>query len=253
MNLADKVKKMSVTGMLNIHDPDISAESQYKLKIAFALTRLCAKEAFKKQGGDFGGLISYGLYDFSGKTIAGIHMETQPVLETGKIETKMFSKYCSYDKLPDLPFKVEVGSLHMIANNGSGKPLIVDLSKDYTATRSSFTYGQVHEEVALLEFQSQPVLLPTFADLFDVDCCRLPSRKSNPKLRKKSDLVREVTRKNATNGNSSSDDQTDSKTSKTSSDNDQSNRLTKKPTAKKSKHQGKAKTFKRKTQRRGRV
>ena len=242
---------------VNLNDPAIPAESRDKWKVNFAMARLCVKEALKKQGDDFDDLISYALYNFSREDFAVIYYRTDPVREANKVERRMLVERSTYDELPELPFKLEIGSLYMIANDGSGQPKIVDFTKEYVKKKP---YKEVVEELALMTFECREVTLEvvTLEDLFGWGSAfqpspSQPSRKSRKlrsrKLTKTSDLMREVVHKNTSTSDSTSNERADSK----KSDNDENQELTKKPTAKKSKHQGKAKTFKRKTQKRGRV
>ena len=237
--------------IIDLYDPTLPAEGRDTAKVGFALIRLSAKEAFKKQGGDFNDLVTYALHDFSDEEQAAIHIHTPPLPVTNKIQRrKLLSKYCSYDELDDVEvqYKYKVGRMYLIANYGNGDPKIIDFTNEcftlkpcvYDKQSQSFLPEDVRGEVALLDAECQAVRLQ-------------PSRKSNLKLRKKSNLVREIARKNIANRSSSSDEQVDSKKSKPSSDNVEGQTPAKKPIAQKSKHQGKSKTFKRKTQRRGRV
>ena len=237
--------------IVDLHDQTVPAEGRDTAKIAFALIRLSAKEAFRKQGGDFNELVTYALHDFSDEDQAAIHVHTPALPVTSKIQRRrLFSKYCNYNELDDVEvqYKYKRGCLYLIANYGKGKPQIVDFTKEFFTLKPCVFDNQSHnflpegvrEEVALLDIECQPVRLQ-------------PSRKSNLKLRKKSNLVREIARKNIANNSSSSDEQADAKKSKSSSDNDENQKPANKTTTQKSKHQGKAKTFKRKTQRRGRV
>ena len=96
------------------------------------------------------------------------------------------------------------------------------------------------EEVVQLEHECRPMRLQ-------------PVLKLNLERKHKMNMVRKVVREIIPNSSSSSDEQSDTKKSKKSSDIEEDQKPTKTQSGKKSKHQGKAKTFKRKTQRRGRV
>lgn len=238
---------MKDTIIIDLHDKSAPAEARDLAKFGFAVTRLSAKEAFKKQGGDFEELITYALYDCSEEDQAVIHIHTPPLRISSKTERRrVVCKYSPYDKLDedDVPFTPEIGKLYLIANYGSDKPKIVDFTKEFFTPREvDITTDRIlpkgiHEELALIDLECQPLRLQ-------------PVRKSVMKPRKKQNLVRKAVREIIPNISSSNDEQSGPKKPKTPTDEDEAQKSSK--TTRKSKHQGKAKTFKRKTQRRGRV
>ena len=207
--------------IIDLHDPTLPAEGRDTAKLGFALIRLSAKEAFKKLGqlgGNFNDLVTYAIHDFSDEHQAAIHIHTPPLPVTSKIQRrKVFTKYCSYDELDDVEvqYKYKVGKMYLIANDGKGDPKIVEFTDEcflfkpcvFDKQSQSFLPEGVRDEVTLIDAECQAVRLQ-------------PSRKSNLKLRKKSNLVREIARKNFANSSSSSDEQADPKKSKPSPDND---------------------------------
>ena len=153
----------------------------------------------------------------------------------------LMKKGVDFDGLVSYSFQLhKAGRLYIIAYEGKGNPKIINITNEFIKlTEKSIRQEVVYDELALAELECQPGLQP--------------SKKSNLKRRKKSNLVRDAAREIISNSSSSSDEQADPKKPNITSANDEAQKPAKKPTTKKSKHQGKAKTFKRKTQRRGRV
>ena len=236
--------------IIDLHDVSVPAEARECAKIAFVATRLPAKKAYEKQGGNFDELITYTIYDFSDETDASIHVHTPPLPITDKIERrKVFTKYSAYHELDEdePPFDAEIGHFYLVANYGSSQPKIIDFTEEFISEESSaeweMQFRKVLDEVAMLDTECRPVRLQSVRK----------SRTECLKPRKKLNLIRAAVREIIPNSSSSSDEQADSKKLKTHSHDDEAQKSSKKPLAPKSKHQGKAKTFKRKTQRRGRV
>ena len=241
--------------IIDLHDVSVPAEARECAKIAFVMARLPAKKAYEKQGGNFDELITYAIYDFSDEADASIHVHTPPLPVTDKIQRrKVFAKYSAYHELEEdePPFDAKIGHFYLVANNGSSQPKVIDFTKEFISEESSAEWDMqsekflpkgVLDEVAMLDTECRPMRLQPV---------RKP-RKKCLKPRKKLNLVRAAVREIITNSSSSSDDQADPKKFETHSHDDETQKSSKKPAAPKSKHQGKAKTFKRKTQRRGRV
>ena len=238
----------------DVNDP-IFASLVHRTKYLLAEKRLAAKEVFKKQGGDFkefNELSSYAFYVFNREDTVCVQIHTSPIRITNKIERrKLYMRGCSYSEVcPDvIPFKPNVGTTYLVANYGSNETKIVNLSEEYKPSPISYDKAsgklknpskEVLAEMALLEHECRPVRSQ-------------PTRKSNLKRKLKTNLVREAVREIIPYSNSSCDEQSDTDKSNTSSGTEEGRKPRNKPCAKKSKHQGKAKTFKRKTQRGVRV
>ena len=251
------ITKMTII-TIDVHDPRHAFQADFT-KYVFAETRLAAKEAFKKQSGDFNEVTSYELYDVRDENFVYIHIHTSPVRISSKIERrKLYVRRCSYDDLSDdaIAIKQNVDNHFMIANYSSGETKVVDFSNEFRRNNT------VHEDRLGRTASGGPkVLNPSERTLEEViqlehECrpMRLqPVLKLNLERKHKMNMVRKVVREIIPNSSSSSDEQSDTKKSKKSSDIEEDQKPTKKQSGKKSKHQGKAKTFKRKTQRRGRV
>ena len=234
--------------MFDIHDP-IYASAAPGAKYVTAEMRLVAKKVFKNQGGDFNELISYAFYDFGPENQVYVQIHSTPERISNTLERrKLYVKFCSYVEacLGVFPFKPKVNTSYLVANCGSNEAKIVDLSQHYKSNPTNYVTGlmnpskEILAEMALLDHECRPVRSQSF-------------RKSNPKRKMKTNLVREAVRGIIPCSNSSCDEQSDTDKSNTSSDTEEGRKPRNKPRTKKSKHQGKAKTFKRKTQRGVRV
>ena len=211
----------------NLLDPNLDDDMKAFAEQAFIELRLGAIDALTRHGGEFDQLKSYALYVFDDKDVyRWVH--TAPVPISSKLQRRqLYSEVCTDDFDVDLfPNKPKADDLYLVANYNNDKREVLQF------TVQNWCEDQMILEMRMVDHENRRTYIP----------------------RKKSNLLRQAARQIGSASSSSSDENSDPKKSKATPDEDQTMGSSQKATkASKSKHQGKAKTFKRKTKRRGRV
>ena len=219
-------RKISFHAKNDLLDPP--KEIEFSARASCAELRLKAKKALSLENGYFNEVESYAIYTFreivsnqnEAKKFFGRFHRTAPTNISDKLQRRqMYTEFCSIDLLdsayfPEIP---KANSMYLITDYGSEKAKVVEFSSVETPPMS-----KIKKEIELMLIE-----------------CR-PMRSNSNKNSNVHDASRDLL-------TFSGDEKPDS-----SSVND-SGKTSEKSTQQNSNHQGKAKTFKRKTKRRGRV
>ena len=198
----------------------------------FICFRLDAKEAYKtKKGGDLNQLQSYSIRQYRSLPVPGVHewSHTAPKIVDGQLRRTVEYGFSKAVDPNDFKRKVPVDCSYLVAKKPDGS---TDLVKIFNKPRRvhPITFWKEMEEVERL---NRPI--------YKRPTSKLPKNK-------RLNAFRAAVRQSVSTAGSSSEEL---KTTETSQE-DKSPEP-KKPSKENSKHQGKSKTFKRKTKRRGRV
>ena len=207
---------------------DPVSTNQELAKQIFAAARVQAKKVLNLPSGYFNELKSYAIYVFQEFNFIRF-LHTPPIDVSDTLQRRqMYSEVCSYDLLESdyFPQKPKAISVFLITNY-SKDAKVVQISR---IQRPLLT--NVCKELTMMDYESRPI---------------------RSKARKKPSLLRDVVRQVVSNDRSSGDEKPDSNMSKKSLEDTSDQKPCGKSTKQNSKHQGNAKTFKRKTKRRGRV
>ena len=192
-------------------------DNQCLAKTYFAIARVAARNALTLQSRHFNQLESYAIYSFGENSIFRFQ-RTAPTNISDKLQQRqMYGDLCTFDQVESnyFPQQPKANSNFLITNYGSEKAKVVPFLLERFPS-----FAKMHKEIALMNIECRPMRSK-------------PHTKSNSELR---DVAPEVVANSCSSGDEKSDLNASPKSTK-----------------QKSKNQGKAKTFKRKTKRRGRV
>ena len=197
----------------------------------FISFRLDAKEAYKAKGGDLDELQSYSIRQYVDSPM-GCHTwtHTAPVMVEGRLQRTVEYSFMEPEDSGEFETKAPIGKSYLLAKKTDGKTDVINISCSPRRIHPTIYWREVDQVDRL----NRPIY-------------KRPTNKK-PK-NKRQNAFRAAVRQAISTPSSSQEELKSPETSQQ----DTTHQLVKKLGKENSKHQGKAKTFKRKTKRRGRV